>query len=277
MPERTTLEAFGGIIIAIAMAMVAMPWWAQALLLLALVTLVIDISFHAPVTARLAHGSKIIICVVSEAFILLIGVRIVANQYHVQTSHEDLRASFFIEMRDPSSFNVEYSFVNQGMEPASIDALGLTAIMASNRVDEPSANANLCQNANPITRLVTQLTDRLGLSEIANQDLNSASYPPKDVQVDGARWPGGAPIEIAAGKSRTVSATYEIGSNDQIKLNVLALCPVVEARDDIGLGGTAVCRGMVSVRTDIGLVAIRSAQRVRILPPTRDPLCPPAP
>jgi hypothetical protein len=276
MPERTTLEAFGGIIIAVVLALVSMPWWGVAALLLALVTIVLDLSFHSPLTARFEHRSKIIVCVVAEALILVPGVRTVANQYHVEASHEDLRASFFIEMRGVSSFNVEYAFVNQGSGPATVISIALTGILANNRVDEPSANASLCQNAHAVTLLLTQAADRLGLSEVANQNVTSESYSPKDVQVDGAPWPRGAPIEIAGGRGRSVTATYDIDAGEQAKYNVMALCPTVEARDDIGLGGTAVCRGMVSVRTDVGLVAIRSAQRVRILPRTRDLLCPPA-
>jgi hypothetical protein len=276
MPTRSTLEAYGGIIIAAVLALVTMPWWAAAALLLVLVTIVLDLSFHSPLTARFEHRSKIIVCVISQALILVPGVRTVANQYHVEAAHEDLHASFFIEMRDTASFSVEYAFVNQGSEPASIISIGLTGIFANNRVDEPSANANLCESANAITRLMTQVFDQLGLSEVANQNLTSVSLFPKDLQVDGGSWPSGAPIEIAGGKSRTVTASYAVGSDEQTRFNVMALCPVVEARDDIGLGGTAVCRGLVSVRTDAGLVAIRSAQRVRILPHTRDPLCPPA-
>jgi hypothetical protein len=275
MPERTTLEAYGGIIIAIVMVMASLPWWGNAALLLALVTIVLDLSFHSPLTARFEHRSKIIVCVVSQALVLLAGVPIVANQYHVETSREDLRASFFIEMREASSFKVEYMFVNQGPQPASIISVGLTAILASNRIDEPSANASLCESADPIRLRLTQLADRLGLSQVANQDLTSESYSPRDIQVDGGSWPRGAPIEIAGGKSRTVTATYDIDPNEQAKYNVMALCPAMEARDDIGLGGTAVCRGLVSVRTDVGLVAIRTAQQVRILPRPRGPLCPP--
>jgi hypothetical protein len=116
----------------------------------------------------------------------------------------------------------------------------------------------------------------VGLSELSNQNVTSESYSPKDVQVDGGSWPRGAPIEIAPGKSRVVTATFDVDAGEQAKFNIMALCPVVEARNDIGVGGTAVCRGLVSVRTDVGLVAIRSAQRVRILPRTRDLLCPPA-
>jgi hypothetical protein len=275
MPERTTLEAYGGIIIAIVLAMVSMPWWGAAALLLVLVTIVLDLSFHSPLTARFEHRSKIIICVVAEALILVGGVRIVANQFHAEASHEDLRASFFIEMRGASTFSVEYAFVNQGAAPVTVISIGLTGVLANNRVDEPSANANLCQNANTITLLLTQALDRLGVSEVANQDVTSVNYFPNDVQVDGASWPRGAPIEIAGGKSRSVTATYGIGPDELARFNVIALCPTVEAQNDIGVGGTAVCRGMVSVRTDVGLVAIRSAQRVRILPRTRDPLCPP--
>jgi len=276
MPERTTLEAYGGIIIAIVLAMVSMPWWGAAALLLVLVTIVLDLSFHSPLTARFEHRSKIIICVVAEALILVGGVRIVANQFHAEASHEDLRASFFIEMRGASTFSVEYAFVNKGAAPVTVISIGLTGVLANNRVDEPSANANLCQNANTITLLLTQALDRLGVSEVANQDVTSVNYFPNDVQVDGASWPRGAPIEIAGGKSRSVTATYGIGPDELARFNVIALCPTVEAQNDIGVGGTAVCRGMVSVRTDVGLVAIRSAQRVRILPRTRDPLCPPA-
>ena len=276
MPQRSTLEAYGAIIIAIVLAMVSMPWWGMAALLLVLATLVLDLSFHSPLTARFEHRTKIIVCVVAQALILVPGVLTVANRFHVEASHEDLQASFFIEMRDASTFRVEYSFVNQGLAPASIISIGLDAILANNRVDAPSANANLCQNAHLITRLLTQAADRLGLSELSNQNVTSESYSPKDVQVEGASWPRGAPIEIAGGKSRVATATYEIDAGEQAKFNVLALCPTVEARNDIGLGGTAVCRGLVSVRTDVGLVAIRSAQRVRILPRTRDLLCPPA-
>jgi hypothetical protein len=276
MPERSTLEAFGGIIIAIVLAMVSIPWWGAAALLLALVTIVLDLSFHSPLTARFEHRSKIIVCVVAQALILVPGVPTVANRYHAAASHEDLQASFFIEMRDASTFSVESSLFNQGLEPVSVTSIGLTGILANNRVDEPSANVNLCQNANFITRLLTQVGDRLGLSERSNQNVTSESYSPKDVQVDGGSWPRGAPIEIAPGKSRIATATFDIAAGEQAKFNVIALCPVVEARNDIGVGGTAVCRGMVSVRTDVGLVAIRSAQRVRILPRTRDLLCPPA-
>ena len=276
MPQRTTLEAYGAIIIAAVIALVQMPWWGLAALLLVLVTLVLDISFHAPMAARLEHRSKIIICLVAETVILLVGLRIVANQYHVDTSHEDLRASFFIEMHEANSFSVEYSFVNEGAAPVSISSLGLTAVMVNNRVDEPSANVNLCQSAHEITRLMMQLMDRAGLSEVANQDLTSKDYLPKNLMVDGSPWPSDIPIDIAGGKSRTVTATYGVDANDQARFNVIALCPVVEARDDIGLGGTAVCRGLLSARTATGLVTIRSAQRVRILPRTRDLLCPPA-
>src|SRR5579871_1927357 len=162
MPERTTLEAYGGIIIAIVLAMVQMPWWGEAALLLVLITIVLDLSFHGPLTARLERRSKIIVCMVSEALVLVPGVYTVANQYHVVASHEDLRASFFIEMRDASTFSVEISFVNQGAEPASITSIGLTAILASNRVDAPSANADLCQDAHTVTRLMTQALQKLG-------------------------------------------------------------------------------------------------------------------
>jgi hypothetical protein len=114
------------------------------------------------------------------------------------------------------------------------------------------------------------------LSEVANRDVTKESQAPKEVMVDGAAWPAGAPIEIAPGKERMVSASYDLDPNAIARYNVMALCPVVEAHDDNGVGGTAVCRGLLSVRTDVGLVAIRAAQRVRILPRTRDPLCPPA-
>jgi hypothetical protein len=276
MPERTTLEAYASIIIAVLIAMLATPWWVQAILLLILITLVIDISFHAPMTAGLERGTKAVIGLVSAGLVALVGLRLVSNQYHVEASGENLLASFFIEMREANSFNVEYSFVNRGGGPASISSLGLTAILASNRADEPSANANLCENANPIRMLVTQLSVRLGLSEVANTAVRSQSYRPREISIDGRAWPADAPIEVAGGKERTVSATYDIDQADTVKYNVMALCPSVEAYDDVGLGGTATCRGLLSVRTGVGLVAIRAAGRVRILPHPRDLLCPPA-
>jgi hypothetical protein len=276
MPERTTLEAFGSIIIAIALAMISMPWWAQAVLLLVLISFVIDISFHGPLTARLGGRAKIGVCLVSATVILLIGLRSIFHQYHIEATHEDLRASFFIEMHEPSSFSIEYSFTNEGRQPAAINSIGLTAVMANNRTDEPVSNNNLCENANSAKLLVTQLLGRLGLSQLTNENIKKEAYSPKEIMVDGGPWPPGAPITVEGGKSRTVSATYAIDPTDQGKYNVIALCPMVEAYDDIGMGGTAVCRGLVSTRTDTGLVSIRAAERVRILPRTRDVLCPSA-
>jgi hypothetical protein len=276
MPNRTLLEAYAGILVAIIMAMAQLSWWIEAALLLVLITLVIDISFHAPVMAPLELKSKIIVCLLSTSLILLIGVRAVAAQYHVDTSHEDLRASFYIQMKGASSFSIEYTFANNGGAPVSIGSIGLVAILANNRTDEPSANANLCERANPIRYWLGELADRTGLSEVANGDVTKQSEAPKDVMVDGAAWPAGAPIEIAPGKERMVSAAYELDPGAIAKYNVIALCPTVEAQDDIGVGGTAVCRGLLSARTDAGLVAIRAAQGVRILPRTRDPLCPAA-
>jgi hypothetical protein len=276
MSNRSLLEAYAGIIVAIVLAMAQLSWWIQAALLLVLISLVIDISFHAPLMASLELRSKIIVCLVSTSLILLIGVRAIAAQYHVETSHEDLRASFYIEMKGASSFNVEYSFANNGGAPASIGSIGLISIMANNRTDDPSANTNLCERANPVRFWLGELADRTGLSEVANRDVTKESQAPKEVMVDGAAWPAGAPIEIAPGKERMVSASYDLDPNAIARYNVMALCPVIEAHDDNGVGGTAVCRGLLSVRTDAGLVAIRAAQRVRILPRTRDPLCPPA-
>jgi hypothetical protein len=276
MPGRTRLEAYASIVIAIALAMVSMPWWAQAVLLLVLISFVIDISFHGPLTARLGRRAKIGVCLVSTTVILLIGLRSVFHQYHIETTHEDLRASFFIEMHEPNSFSIEYSFANEGRQPASINSIGLTAVMANNRTDEPASNINLCENANSPKLLMNQLLGRLGLSQLANESIKKETYGPKEIMVDGGPWPSGTPIAIEGGKSRTVSATYEIDPADQAKYNVLALCPVVEAHDDIGLGGTEVCRGLVSTRTDTGLVSIRAAERVRILPHTRAALCPSA-
>jgi hypothetical protein len=276
MPNRTLLEAYAGILVAIVIVMAELSWWVQAALLLVLISLVIDISFHAPLMAPLALQSKIIVCLLSTSLILFVGVRAVADQYHIDTSHEDLRASFYVEMKGTSSFSIEYMFVNNGGAGASIGSIGLVSIVANNRSDEPSANANLCERANPIRYWLGELADRTGLSEVANRDVTKESHAPKDVMVDGAAWPAGAPIEIAPGKERTVSAAYELDPSAVDKYNILALCPTVEARDDIGVGGTAVCRGLLSVRTDVGLVAVRAAQRVRILPRTRDPLCPPA-
>ncbi len=275
MPERTTLEAYAGILIAIVIAMVPMPWWGQAALLLVLITLVIDISFHAPFTARLDRRSKIAVCLVSAGLILMIGLQPVFQQYRIETSHEDLRATFFIEMHEPSSFDVEYSFSNEGRQPASINSVRLTAVMASNRIDEPASNVNLCENANAARLLMTQLLGRFGLSQSANGDIKTEIHIPKEVTVDGRPWPSSIPIAVEDGKSRTVSATYAIDQTDSERYNVIALCPVVEAYDDNGVGGTVVCRGLVSTQTDAGLVSVRAAQRVRILPRTRDALCPP--
>jgi hypothetical protein len=275
MPERTTLEAYASIILATAIALVT-SWWVQGVLLAVLITFVIDISFHSPLASRLDLRTKVIICLLSTALILVVGLRSVFNDYHVEASHENLLASFFVEMHDANSFNVEYSFFNQGGAAASIHSIGLAAILASNRTDEPSVNANLCENANPIRMLVTQLSVRLGLSEVANEAVTSESYRPKEILVDGAIWPPGRPIEVAAGKERMFSATYTIDPADPAKYNVMALCPTVEAYDDVGLGGTATCRGLLSSRSLAGLVAIRAAGRVRVLPRTRDLLCPPA-
>ena len=275
MPNRTLLEAYACILVAIVLAMAQLSWWIEAALLLVLITFVIDISFHAPVMAPLDLRSRIVVCLVSTSLILLIGVRAVAAQYHIDTSHEDLRASFYIEMKGASSFSIEYTFTNNGGAGVSIGSIGLIAIMANNRTDEPSANANLCERASPIRYWLGELADRTGLSETANRDVTKESEAPKDVMVDGAAWPAGTPIEIPPGKERMVSAAYELDPNAVARYNVMALCPTVEAQDDIGVGGPVVCRGLLSVRTDVGLVAIRAAQRVRILPRTRDPLCPP--
>jgi hypothetical protein len=276
MPERTTLEAFASIVIAIAITMVSMPWWAQAVLLLVLISFVIDISFHGPLTARLGGRAKIGVCLVSATVILLIGLRSVFHQYHIETTPEDLRASFFIEVHEPNSFSIEYSFANEGRQPASINSIGLTSVMANNRTEEPASNINLCENHNSAKLLVSHLLGLLGLSQLANESIKKETYGPKEIMVDGGPWPSGTTISVEGGKSRTLSATYAIDPTDQAKYNVIALCPVVEAYDDIGLGGTAVCRGLVSTRTDTGLVSIRAAERVRILPRTRDVLCPSA-
>jgi hypothetical protein len=274
MPERATLEAYASIILAMALVLVG-SWWIQAILLLVLITLVIDISFHAPLTSRLERSSRIIICLVATAFILLVGLRSISRQYHVEASHENLLAAFFIEAREGNTYNVEYSFFNQGGAPASINSIGLAAILARNYVDEPAANMNLCENVSPVRMLVTQVAVRLRLSEVANEAVASESYRPKEITVDGASWTPDMPIEVGAGRERMVSATYAIDQTDPTKYNVMALCPSVEAYDDAGLGGTATCRGLISVRTGAGLVAIRAAGRVRILPRTHDFLCPP--
>jgi hypothetical protein len=274
MPERTTLEAYASIIVAIAIALVT-SWWMTAVLLLVLITLVIDISFHAPFTARLERRSRAMIALVSSGVVFVVGLRLLSGQYHVAASNESLVASFFIEMHESNTFDVEYSFFNQGGDGASVSALGLAAIRASNHVDEPAANANLCENAHPIRMLVTQMEVRLHASEAANEAVTSESYRPTRIMVDGQAWPIDRPIEIAAGTQRTFSATYMVGEAEA-KFNVMALCPTLDAFDDAGLGGSVLCKGLLSVRSPAGLVAIRAAGRVRILPRTRDVLCPSA-
>jgi hypothetical protein len=275
MPERTTLEAYGSIVVAIVLATVSMSWWVQAVLLLVLCGFVVDISFHAPFTVRLNRTAQVGVCLVSVSVILLTGLGTVFRQYHVETS-EDLRASLFIEMRGPNGFNIEYSFANQGRQSASINSVGLVAVVENNWTDDPAKNVNLCENANSARLLVTQLLGRLGFSQMGNDSIKNETYRPKELSVDGEPWQSSSPIAVASGKSRTVSAVYDIDPTDSTKYNVIALCPVVEAYDDIGLGGTVVCKGLISTRTGEGLVSIRAAERVRILPRTRDPLCPSA-
>jgi hypothetical protein len=276
MLDRFTLEFYASVVIAIAIALVSMPWWAQAAFFLILCGFIVDISFHAPWMVRHNRFARAGVCLVSVGLVLSVGIRSVLAQYHIETSHEDLRASFFIETRGENRFNIEYSFVNEGKHSASISSVGLTEVVESNRIDEPESNVNLCANANSARLLITRLLGHLGLANLGSDGIKSQTYSPKELSVDGKPWQSDAPIAVEGGESRTISAIYEIDPTDPTKYNVMALCPVVEAYDDIGLGGTTVCKGMVLTRTEEKLSSVRSAERVRILPHARDVLCPSA-
>ena len=68
---RSSVEAYGGIINGIIVAVLPMTWWLRCLLLLVVGALITDLSFRSPLTVKL-HG-------VMRAFVCLLGIAVLVG------------------------------------------------------------------------------------------------------------------------------------------------------------------------------------------------------
>jgi hypothetical protein len=189
---------------------------------------------------------------------------------HLSSLGEDLRASFQIE-GPPTNLTVRYAFLNLGKQSALISTLGLFEIVGISPKTGPAKNIDLCDEVDAKTLMIVQFMGNIFRgSQIGDAGLNSAIYRPKEITVDGVSWQTKDPIAIESGKTRTISATFNLEPDHAKGYDTLVVCPIVGSLDIKNLSGAAICKGS-SISTQ--LTSLLGTSTVSSTPVSRFAYC----
>jgi len=103
-------------------------------------------------------------------------------------------------------------------------------------------------------------------SQIGGDSLRSAVYDANKIVVDGAQRQSNDPISVEAGRTRIVSAVFNVSPDHAKDFNVIALCPLVMSLDIKSRSGASICKGLAWTAMGDGSVTNISGEQFRILP-----------
>jgi hypothetical protein len=217
-------------------------------------------------------------------FVLIcVAVEVVIPTYLLvaKPSDEDLRVSFRIEGGEPNRLDVSYIFLNVGKQSALVNGVWLFEIVALSPKADPVRYIDLCDEIEPKILPIIEMGQRImGVgAQVGGEGQRSSIYGPRDIRVDGIAWDLKNPVAVENGKTRIISASFDLLPEHWKNSDALVFCPMVGSLDLKYLGGTSICKGksignQLTERLGATTILSNTSQQFRILPHSTNPTCP---
>jgi len=212
------------------------------------------------------RASVLAIAVLAAASIVLLWLK-------QRRPEQDLRVSFHIPVAAPANPAITYTLHNLGRDAAALRGVGLLAIADNPPIVNDSDNIDLCDKVDPTT---LQPPDQLTApgAELGGSGQKRLEYPPASVTIAGRPWMSGSPLDIAAGQSLSVAATFKVDTQLTKTYSNLVFCPIIWLARADHAGATAVCQGFAMATNNGGVSNTIVARQFRILPASLGASCP---